>query len=189
MYWILMSERSDEYELSIDVLPPMVDALDLNFDYGNYIQDNVPVIEVPYSQHPDERKTDNIVSPTRLGLLINSKVKAVFDDLHVENIQYFRAKLIEDNSVEIDDSYFIANIIGKYACVDDAGSELEYFDDGDIQFIDKLALDLAPQTDYGHIFRLGEFPPILVISDLLKQRLEASGVTGIKIYRPEDFSL
>lgn len=189
MYWILMSKRSDEYELRIDALPPMVDALDINFAHGNYIPGAIPLIDVPYSQHPEERKTDNIVSPTRLGLLINSKVKAVFDNLNIENIQYFKARLIEATSGEIDESYVIANIVGKYACVDDAKSDLQYFNSGNIKFIDKLVLDLDPKTDYGHIFRVGEVFPLLVISDLLKQKLEESGVTGFKIYKPEDFSL
>lgn len=184
-----MSERSDEYELSIDGLPPMVEALDLNFDYGNFIPTKLPLIDVPYSQHSDERKTDNIVSPTRLGLLINDKIKAIFDDLNIENIQYFKARLIESASGDIDESYLVANVVGKYACVDHAKSELEYFSDGDIQFIDKLVLDLDPSIDYGHIFRLSEFPPVLVISEPLKLKLESSGVTGLKIYQPEQFSL
>jgi hypothetical protein len=41
----------------------------------------------------------------------------------------------------------------------------------------------------GHIFRCSEFTPILIISDELKQRLESARVTGIKIYKPEEFSL
>lgn len=184
-----MSKRSDEYELRIDALPPTVDALDISFAHGNYITDTIPLIEVQYSQHLEERKTDNIVSPTRLGLLINRKVKDVFDNLNVDNIQYFKTRLIEANSGDIDENYIIANIVGKYSCIDDTKSDLQYFNSGNIKFINKLVLDLDPQTDYGHIFRLGECPVILVISEQLKTRLENSGVTGFKIYQPEDFSL
>lgn len=189
MYWILMSERTDEYELSIDAVPPALDALNLNFDYGIHIPAKLPVIDVPYSQHPEERKTDNIVAPTRLGLLVNAKVQAVFNSLDIGNIQYFPARLLEANSHTEDESYCIANIVGKLACVDKAESELDLFDDGEIEFIDKLTLDLDPDTDYGHIFRLAEFPPILVISDLLKTKIEDAKLTGFKIYKPEEFSL
>lgn len=30
-----MSEPSDEYELSVKELPPMIESLDLRFNYGN----------------------------------------------------------------------------------------------------------------------------------------------------------
>lgn len=189
MHWILMSERSDEYELSIDAVPPALTSLGLNFDYGNHISATVPPIDVHYNQHPEERKTDNIVAPTRLGLLINAKVKRVFDALGISNIQYFPVNLIESNSAQENHDYCIANVVGKFACVDESESELEYYDDGDIEFIDKLSLELDDETDYGHIFRLAEFPPILVISDALKKGLESAAVTGFKIYKPEEFSL
>lgn len=184
-----MSERSDEYEVSIDELPDLVSDLELNFDCGIRITEKVPVINIPFDPHPEERKTDNIVAPTRLGLLINDKVKTVFDKLSIRNIQYFKARLLEQNSQTIDESYSIANIVGKFSCVDMDQSKLEFFSDGNIEFIDKLVLDLEVSVDYGHIFRLGEFPAILVISDALKKALETSGVTGLKIYRPEEFSL
>jgi len=41
----------------------------------------------------------------------------------------------------------------------------------------------------GHIFRLSEFLPILIISDSLKTALIQNNVTGFKIYKPELFSL
>lgn len=189
MHWILMSERSDEYELSIDELPPILESLDLHFDCGNPIPGSLPRIDVPYSQHPEQRKTDNIVAPTRLGLLVNGKVKRVFDALGIQNIQYFDARLTERNNGNIDKRYTIANVIGKHACLDEQNSELELFDDGDIQFIDRLSLALNDDTDYGHIFRLGEFPSILIISSALKRMLEEHEITGFKIYKPDAFSL
>jgi hypothetical protein len=73
--------------------------------------------------------------------------------------------------------------------VDFESSELELSDDGDIQFIDQLSLNLSEDEDYGHIFRLAEFLPITVISDELKQALEASKTIGYRIYAPEDFDL
>lgn len=188
MYWILMSERSDEYEASIDDLPVRVSELELSFDSGSAMAESPPVIEVPLERHADESLTDNLVVPTRLGLLINGKVKAVFDKLGIGNIQYFRARLVGPGG-HADSSYWIANVIGARACVDTARSELTFFRDGGIEFIDKLALDLQPNVDHGHIFRLAEFPALLIISDALKGELESAGVTGFRIYRPEEFTL
>jgi len=189
MYWVLMSERSDEYELSIDGLPPDIERLNLSCDRGERITDNVDTIDVPYKLHPDEFFTDNIVAPTRLGLLFNKKVKAIFDAFAIKNIQYLSARLVEKKTQSTDENYYIANVIGKYTCVDKKASSLELFEDGDIQFINKLVLNLNDEKDYGHIFRLSEFPPILIISDSLKTALIQNNVTGFKIYKPELFSL
>lgn len=189
MYWIMMSERSDEYELSLDGLPVVIENMDLNFDYGNFITEKLPMIDIHYVQHPEERKTDNLVAPTRLGLLINEKVKSIFDSLNIRNIQYFAAQLFDSNSNDVDKGYCIANIVGKYSCVNIDESELEFFDDGDIEFIDKLVLNIDEGSDCGHIFRMAEFPAILVISDELKNKVDEIGVSGLKIYKPEEFSL
>jgi len=189
MHWIMMNERTDEYEISIDNLPPLIKNLDLNFDYGDLIPVNLPVIDVPYDLQLDERMTDVIVVATRVGLLVNAKVKSIFDALKVTNIQYFPTRLIKSDTNEIDQGYCIANIVGKNKCVDFEKSELELFDDGDIEFIDKLVLNIDEQGDYEHIFRLAEFPALLVISDMLKNEIEAARVTGLKIYKPEEFSI
>ena len=91
MYWIWANERSDEYELRIDGVPPVIEEKDWSFDLGQYVVDSVPVIDVPYTMQPDERLTDNLIAPGCRGLLFNKKVKKIFNDAGVDNIQYFEA--------------------------------------------------------------------------------------------------
>lgn len=189
-YWIMTSERSDEYELSIDGLPDAVEDQNLNFCEGNIISPQPKGdIVLPYQQAKDERKTDNLVCAPALGLVINNRIKAIFDLLKITNIQTFPLQLLNEASKEIEKDYCIANIVGKYACVDFDKSSLELYDDGDIEFIDSLTLSLDPNTDYGHIFRLAEYHPLMVISTKLKETLEAEKITGLKIYAPEDLVL
>lgn len=189
MYWILASERSDEYELTIDGLPQIVKELEISFDNGIQINQHVPVIDILYSTYGSEIKTDNILQAPRLGLLINKKLKTIFDSLSIDNIQYYPTRLINQTNSEIDEEYVISNIIGIISCVDKVKSELELYDDGEIKFIDKLVLNLDENKDYGHIFRLCEFSPIIVISTTLKLMIEAANIKGVKIYAPEDFDL
>lgn len=184
-----MSERSDESELSLDALPPIFDSLDVSFDYGNLVSSPIPLIDIHFSNIEDFTITDNLVAPSRIGLLINAKVKNIFDALNIDNVQYFKSRLIDDNKNTINNDYCLANIIGKVSCVDRSQSELELFPDGDIRFIDKLVLSLNDNTDYGHIFRLAEYSTLLVISDELKAALDINNVTGFNIYKPEEFSL
>lgn len=189
MYWILMSERSDENELSLDALPSIFDSLGISLDCGNVVNSPIPLIDIHFSNIEEFAITDNLLAHPRMGLLINSKVKNIFDSLNIDNIQYFKSRLIDDNKNTINDDYCLANIIGKVSCVDRSQSELKLFPDGDIRFIDKLVLNLNDDTDYGHIFRLAEYSTLLLISDELKAVLDKNDVTGFQIYKPEDFSL
>ena len=172
MYWLMLSERSNEYELSIDSTPLLIEQNDWRFDTGDIFPTPIPVIDVPFVIQPDELMVDNIPAYGCRGLLINSEVKAVFDGLNLDNIQYFDARLINQDTQEILQPYWIANIIGKVACVDHDQSELEYYNDGQIRFIDKLVLIPTKSTKYGHIFRLAEFLPVIIISETLKNFVE-----------------
>jgi hypothetical protein len=42
-------------------------------------------------------------------------------------------------------------------------------------------------TDYEHIFQMAKFPPLLSISEELKQRLESARVTGSKFTSLKSF--
>lgn len=184
-----MSERSDENELSIDALPPTLVRLGLRFDEGRHVACPVPQLEVPCDSCSEQRLTDNIVSPTRMGLLVNDKLKTLLSGIGATNLQYFRVRIRDINSEYVDDSYWIANIIDRHAFVDREASELSFFDNGQIEFIDKLALESDKEVDFGYIFRLDEVPSLVVIHDELKARLEEAAVTGVKFYKPEEFSL
>jgi len=189
MYWITLSERSDEYELSIDGTPPLIEQNGWRFDCGDRVLTPVPPIDVPFAMQPDERMIDNVPAHGCRGLLINARVKAVFNELKLDNIQYFEARLVDEATHEVLRPYWIANVVGKAACVDHGRSELEYGDDGQIRFIDKLALVAMEGLPHGHIFRLAEFLPLLLVSEPLKNALIERGITGFTHYRPEDFSL
>jgi hypothetical protein len=189
MYWVMMSERSNEYELSIDGTPPLIEQHDWRFDCGVKQPAPLPVIDVPFEIQPDERMVDNIPAYGCRGLLINDRVKAVFDGLKIDNIQYYSARLVNQDTGQILSPYWIANILGKIACVDHSQSDLDYYDDGKIRFIDKLALTPMPGSKHARIFRLAEFLPVMIVSDMLKNALTEHKITGFTFYKPEDFSL
>ena len=189
MYWVWANERKDEYELRIDGVPPSIEEHNWNFDLGQYVVDTIPLIDVPYTMEPDERLTDNLVAPGCRGLLVNKKVKSIFHQGGVDNMQYFPARLIDTGSREINQDYVIANIIGKVDCLDYARSELELDEEGQIQYIDSLSIKDANNKDYGNIFRLSAFLPVIIVSTHIKEAMEQNGITGITFYRPEEFSL
>ncbi len=117
-YWILAKERTDEFELRIDGLPSIVSELNLDFSAGTEIYEKLPDLELKYTGYEGLIKTDSIVCATRLGLLINEKVRNIFTGLHIDDVEYFPAVLIEENSGARDTAYYFANITGLYSCVD-----------------------------------------------------------------------
>ena len=189
MYWIMLSERSDEYEVSIDDVPPMIEENDWRFDEGQWVSIDLPVIPIPFQMNTDEILTDNIVAYGVRGLLVNEKIKAVFDRLAPEQIQFFRAKLMNEGSQRVLAPYWIANVVKRFECVDQEQSELQYYRDGSIEFIDKLKLKTLSEKECGDIFRMDEFLPVMVVSSRLKAGLEEAGISGFTFYKPEDFSL
>lgn len=189
MYWILMPQRSHETQLSLhEHLPPLFAESDISFCEGNKVVHDIEVIDFPYTNQLNSSFTDNLVALPVIGLLINNKIRSLFDQLGIDNIQYFKTQLIDTDTQLANQDYWLANIVGKHVCVDKSLSELDLFTDGDIRFIDKLVLALDKDTQYGHIFRMAEFLPLLVISDALKLLLEKNGVTGFAICKPEEFS-
>ncbi len=189
-YWILLSERSDEYELTIDGLPECMEEYDLKFSRGRKIE-SLPcdTIVLPYTQAEDEFKSDNIVCAPSLGLVINRRLRLLFESLGLDNIQYFPLVLQRDNPPFEEHDYCIANITGVHGCVDFENSSLTLFNDGTIMFIDSLHLKFNEDTDYGDIFRLSEYTQLIVISSRVREALEKEKITGLKIYAPEDLIL
>jgi hypothetical protein len=189
MYWLLADERTNDYELSLEGIPPVMEKLGVRFDSGEFLNAEVPVIPVTYRLRDGEYMADSIEVAPRLGLLINGEVKSIFDKVGVDNVQYFPARLVEEKTGSVNKEYCFANIVGKYSAVDFSKSDLELYDDGDIRFIDKLVLDIDENQDLGHLFRLAEFPYLIIVSDALKEAIEKKGVTGMAVYNPEDYEL
>ena len=188
MYWVMANERSDENELSIDGIPPMIEKNDWNFDSGEIIHIPLPVIEIPYTIEACERKTDNLIAHGCRGLLVHKKIRAALDNIETSNVDYYKTKLINRNNGNVDNEYYIANVIGLIDCIDHEKSKLVIDeDDGDIEFIDKMVLKDPGNEGYPDIFRISEFLPIIIVSDSVKMALKS--FSGFIFYKPEDYSL
>ncbi|ELR71514.1 hypothetical protein C900_02577 [Fulvivirga imtechensis AK7] len=85
----MLSERSDEYEVSIDHVPPVIDENDWRFDEGEKVSIDLPVIPIPFRMNPDEILTDNIVAFGVRGLLVNEKKKRFLIVLHRNRCSFF----------------------------------------------------------------------------------------------------
>ena len=117
MYWVMLSERSHERELSVDGTPPLVEQHDWQFDSGVAQPGPLPVIDVPVKLDARTRMVDNVPAYGCRGLLVNARVKGVFDGLGLDNLEYHAARLVDARSGPLPSPYWIANVIGTRACV------------------------------------------------------------------------
>jgi len=171
---------------------PEFDKLAFNFCKGDKLTapQNIPPIEliIPDKQNGDIH--DNISVPPSYGMLVGSKLKKVFNDFGVENIDWYQVT-IRSNSKIVSEDYYLGNILTAINGVDFKRSELELDeDDNRIVFIDKLVIrdDIEPGS-MPDIFRLKEFLPLRVVSDRLKNAMVESGCTGIEYLLPEEVTL
>ncbi len=189
MYWIWANEAQDERDASIHGQPEVIRKLDLDFGLGVRQRLNVPVIEIHMKAEHQGRLTDNLIAPGTTGLVFNAKLRNLLEQTGVDNIDYYKAKVINDVTGEVISDYQVANIIGRAQCIDRNRSKL-IIDErgGSIMFIDKLVLDESAVGE-AMMVRLLEFLPIIIVHERIKKQVVAAEISGVKFYRPEEYIL
>ncbi|MDE1465505.1 imm11 family protein [Spartinivicinus poritis] len=184
----MATELQDDDEIIIYSTPPYIKNNGLNFSRGVYDPKIYPEIELTYTKDPGEVFTDNLAAIGCNGLVINEKIRQKIKELNIKNVQYFDLKLIDKDTQKENIDYKIANVIGTVNCLDYDNCDLELSSTGSILFIEKLAFINLDEDKLPEIFRLGEFLPLIVVNDRIKQAFEAEGFTGFVFYKPEDYS-
>ena len=137
---------------------------------------------------PSGKMTDYAVSDMGCSV-ISERLKKHFENIGIDNIQYFKATIIEHEGEAAKEGYYAANILGLVDCIDRENSEMdaEYDDDGELNIvysIDKLVLKELPFS-HGIIYRAYPFTRLILIDDDLKSRFDQSIMKGIKLVSPE----
>ncbi|NOQ21146.1 MAG: hypothetical protein GQ565_00665 [Candidatus Aegiribacteria sp.] len=187
MYWIWATEAQNETQARVHGRPAVVERLGLAFDRGLVLTQSIPEIKIKVSAEDHGTLTDSLIALGTTGLVFNGRVRKLLLQNGVDNIDYFPATVILESSGQFIADYMIANIVGRISCVSPE-SELQLDDNGAIEFIDRLVLDVGkPQGIL--MFRLAEYLQIVVVHDRVKKAAEAAQITGVNFYRPEDYTL
>jgi len=132
--------------------------------------------------------TDYAVSDMGCSV-VSERFKNLLLSLGVDNVQYYKASVIEIEGGPAKEGYYAANIIGLVDCIDRDSSEMraDYDDDGSLDIIygiSKLVLT-EPLPECGIMFRAYPFTRLILIDENLKEKFEASGITGYRLISPE----
>ncbi len=189
MYWILSNELVDEdndADLSGGVNVEL--GGDLSFDNGTFMK--IPVPKIILTLNNDSRignMTDHLSISELYGLVFSKKLRDVLGELGVDNIQYFDLDIVDPKTGKHYTDYKIANVVGLVDCVDIDKSDLTYFDDGDIEFIDKLVLNETKIPSNIKVFCLLNDASLPLVHQSIKNAIDGSDITGCVFYKPEDY--
>lgn len=185
MYWILSNELVDE-DLDADLCGTFsTEPDDMGFDDGEALPVPVKGTYTPTSR-PRGNWTDHLSVGEIPGLVFSGRLCRLLQDMMLTNLQYFPLHIAHAPDGATGEGYWIVNVVGVVDCVDREASDLEYFKDGDIEFVNRLVLDegkIPPGLD---IFRLAGRSTLVVVSQTLKDAIVGAGMTGFVFRKPED---
>lgn len=152
----------------------------------NVTENNLSQLQFICETLPEGYFPDYAVSDMGCSV-VSDRLKLLFESLGINNIQYFKASIIEREGKSPKIGYHAANIIGLGDCIDTDASEMdaEKGNNGElcIYSIDKLVLKNNPVEEYV-IYRAKHFTRLILIEEDLISSFEKAGIKGIKFISP-----
>lgn len=149
-------------------------------------------IRIKSDEEKPSRLTDLVLTSFNLQIF-SPKLMQLLSDLNVKNVEYYPVELVNHETEEVIATYKIANILGSIECLDIPNSSCERFDDGEIMSVEQFQVDLKKlksvkgELSQLKLFRLGEFPFIILVHEAVKIAMGKAGITGVKFVEPSKY--
>jgi len=185
MYWIWQTKREQDQDISMVQAGESWRRQELDFGRGRPGPKELPSYTFTAPSTQDGDIGDSLLCGATT--LVSDRLRAAITQAGVTNANWYPAKVVRAEP-PLEAAVHVFNVIGAVACIDFARSDVERRASGAIRFINKLILrdDL---TDAPPIFRAAEFLPVMFVVDHVKTAIEAAGVRGLRMVRPEQFRL
>lgn len=168
-------------------------------DVGLALMGEAPDYEVPWSMGVPFRSA--VPEPVRCRLdprggpllpdifltdipMFSERLIAALERAGVDNLVTFRAE-VEDRSGQVHTNYRAVNIVGAVGCADLERSELASDAEPPLMDFRTLVLD-EPRAHGLPLFRLAESTLVILISEEVKNAVEAAGLIGVRAVPLED---
>jgi hypothetical protein len=146
-----------------------------------------PVMEIMNDEEHPAILTDQLLTILNVPIF-SPRLVQVFQDMGIDNVDYYPIRIRINETEEVIENYRMANIIGLIDCLDEENSQCTRFSDGvGFRRVKKFRLledRVPPDTS---IFRLGEFPFIILAHESIKERCEREGIVGAKFVDPSKY--
>lgn len=120
--------------------------------------------------------------------IVSERLKAFFENNGIDNVQYFRATVIEREGEPAKGEYYAANFIGLVDCIDKDASEMRARrdDNGELNIITRISKLVLKDLDisYNLLYRVYAFTRLILIDSSFKEKIDAAGLTGIRLVNP-----
>lgn len=164
-------------------------CLEMIWENGEWIEItkyDVSNLEFILETRSKSKMTDYAVSDLGCSI-VSERLKKVFDSAGIENIQYFKTRIIKRKGTPVLDKFYIANIIGLEDCIDFEKSEMDIdAEDSEHPIIYGIENLMLKECFFEKpIFRLKHFTRLILVNQDLQEKLTQSDITGIKLITPE----
>jgi hypothetical protein len=111
-------------------------------------------------------------------VIVSHRVRSALDGAGIDNIQYIEARLQPERSNRVENGYWLANIIGRVACVDVLASGVDSLEENALSNCSQFVID--PARTYGlGLFRLAEDTRMIVAAPHVQAAPQAAKLHGV----------
>jgi hypothetical protein len=138
----------------------------------------------------DRRKLYDFIFNLESALFVSSKVKTILEELETPDLEFLPISVKDHKGAVVADDYFILNPIGTQDIIDMKKSKvvMSPLIDGEIDDIDKLALQPKAVPKDAHLFRAKNMPSLILVDDAVRKAFEKSEVTGYRLFKAEGWN-
>ncbi len=190
MYWILSNELADDdkdADLSGETNIELGGTITFEKGLSNSKLTIPDIVLTLDSDRRIGRMTDHLSISEVYGLTFSSRLRELLERIGVDNIEYCNLEIVDPRTGAKYSDYKIANVIGRVDCVDKEKSDLEYYDSGNIKYINKMIIDESKIPSELRIFRLAGMAVLPLVHQSVKDAITEAGITGCVFYKPEEY--
>ncbi len=117
--------------------------------------------------------------------IASPKTCKLFEQIGLNNLEYFDLSIVTKKGKN--DDYKIINVVGKIDCIDDDESEIEYYRNGNVEYVEKLVFDEDKTPKDLKIFLLGKHNTAEIfihesVKEAIDKNLEGFALTPLDEY-------
>ena len=146
---------------------------------------------------PDEDSaqtfTDLLLTMFNL-FVVSQRLVRLFKQMGLQNLRYYPVDIQDQDGKDIITGYHAVQVIGTCECLDQANADLMFSDyDQSILSVETFSIiedNIKPFEGFEEkplIFRLKEFPYIVLAHESIKIECERIGITGMNFIPPEKY--
>jgi hypothetical protein len=124
------------------------------------------------------------------ALVVNKKVKHILSELCPDDVQFFEATIVPENSKKMtfeNHDYWVLNLTKTVDVIDEEHSVFERWEDGDLKNIKKVTY-IENRMANIQIGRQKTYLSSVILSPELVKRFKAEKITGVKFLKDCDYN-